>query len=203
MPKSMLTARIISTLGIGILALFMAFSAVYAEDSSEAPEVGPQPSTPIQMTVPLTLDCSSVPKTAAAIEEVTRGDLCGESAKSAPGSVAAQDSIAQDTIVGDCGTLTLTLYNEDHGWVGTHTIITSFLGPMVHASYSGYVQNLNTGGSHSFGGSGHLFGSIWSHNQSRYTGPGWVRGEIVTATSTLAWGGQCHGSGATDITIVT
>ena len=149
------------------------------------PEGHPLSSGATVATVPLTVDCSQVPNTTEALNELKRRNLCGLGSPN--GSVSPQG-----TVVGNCGSLTLNLFDHGSGFLHWQAIITSSLGPMVSASYSGEVTNLFTGwGSFVSQGKSPMFSTRWENDIAIRTGSGVIFGEIFSAKSVLAWGLVC------------
>jgi len=96
------------------------------------------------------------------------------------------------TVAGNCGTLSLSVFNAHYGWLQWMAEITSSLGPFVVASYGGSVDNSSGG----FAAVGRSYGpgltSDWLDIFPIYTGAGYVVGQINWAQDTLWWGGTCY-----------
>ena len=104
--------------------------------------------------------------------------------------------VAMDTVYGNCGSLTLNLYNSGGGFLHWQTIITSTNGPLFSASYNGAAHNLDTGGGHYVSDSDSwIFSTSWQSDKAVYTGPGVIFGEILSASSTTINGTQCVAAG--------
>ncbi len=146
-----------------------------------------QPLTTID--VPLDLDCSSVPNTPEAQAILTQHNLCGYGRIGGNVTPNAQ----RNEVRGTCGTLSLYLNNARSGNVGWKARITSSLGFMVNASYSGELMNNDTGLVTSVSrSSGPILTADWNPERfTRYIGPGTVYGKIYFAKSTLIWGASC------------
>lgn len=138
------------------------------------------------VSMPLTLDCASVPNTVQAQAFVRSRGLC--STKSATGPYMS--------VTGNCGTLSLYTTNSGGGYMGWHASISSSLGNMVYAQYNGSWQNTNTGYT---GGvsrnSGAIFESYWFDAFPILTGPGFVASQIYQASDVLWWGATCTNNG--------
>ncbi len=96
------------------------------------------------------------------------------------------------TVIGNCGSLSLNVFNSGGGWMQWKAEITSSLGPFVFASYGGSWDNWQGG----FGPVGRSYGpgltSDWLDIFGILTGPGHVVGQITWAQDTLWWGGTCR-----------
>lgn len=82
-----------------------------------------------------------------------------------------KEDIAPDaTVSGDCGSLTLELWNDPTPeWMHWQAIITSSKGAMVSASYTGNYHNYDTGGGHSVVGNAVPFSSYWQEDKPLLT----------------------------------
>jgi hypothetical protein len=134
--------------------------------------------------VALELDCSSVPDTAQAQAILRNDGLCGYATHGA-------GAIPATTVSGNCGSLSINVFNEGGGWMEWKAEITSSLGPFIVASYGGSWDNFQGG----FGPVGRSFGpglsSDWLDIFAILTGPGHVVGQINWARDTLWWGSTC------------
>lgn len=138
-----------------------------------------------RITIGLNADCSSVPNTPQAHAILTQHHLCGYG-KSGP-----------DTIVyGNCGSLSIYLYDHGGGYLQWRGEITSSLGPFVNAQYNGDLDNDTTG---QFGSvsrnSGVVFTSDWLDIFPRYTPHSQMYGDIYFAKDLLWWGLTCTSNG--------
>lgn len=105
-------------------------------------------------------------------------------------------NFAKGTVYGDCGSLTLNLYNDTGGYLHWQTIMTSIRGPIFSASYNGAAHNLDTGGGHYVSDSTRWhFSSSWQSDRPVYTGPGVIFGEILAAELTTVSGITCVAAG--------
>lgn len=140
-------------------------------------------STSVTITVALELDCSSVPNTPDARKVLRDNGLCGYS----KGGGGITSNV---TIIGNCGTLSLNLFNSGGGWMQWKAEMTSSLGPFVAAGYTGSWDNFN-------GGQGPVdrtfvgLTSDWLDIFGINTGAGHVVGQINYAWDRLWWGGLC------------
>ena len=177
---------------VAVFASTLAFLLLINPHSSASAGADPasQDSLPVtQIEVPLQPDCSRVPDTDLAREMLEKYNLCGYG--------GGKEDIAPDaTVSGDCGSLTLELWNDPTPeWMHWQAIITSSKGAMVSASYTGNYHNYDTGGGHSVVGNAVPFSSYWQEDKPLWTGPGYVRGEITYAESTTIWGLVCYNVG--------
>lgn len=173
-------------------ALMGSFGTVLAASRSSA-------SQPVVMMVGMNVDCSRVPNTAQAHLILTQHHLCGYGTSSqqtvktvTPNAVSAPLAVRR-IVCGNCGCLILNLFNSGGGWLQWNGEITSSLGWMVYAQYSGYwVKTSGTMGSLSFtNGSGPIFTTDWLKPYPYYTRPGGVFGQINSAYSVLFYGLVC------------
>ncbi len=172
------------------MALLCASLAFYVLVPAALASEGDDPVAAIQ--VELTFNCSEVPDTPQARGQLARHNLCGYGQGQAnSGDISTQSHI----VTGNCGTLTLNLYNSGGGWMHWQAIITSSLGPMVYASYSGSWNNLNAGQGFVSRSSGVIFTSVWQSDVPVFTGRGTVTGQINSAQSILWWGLVCTNAG--------
>lgn len=158
-----------------LIAVFAAAGPALGKDGSAHPSV-------TTVSVALQLDCSTIPNTPEAQRIVKAFQLCGQSAG---GGVTTQT-----TVIGNCGSLSLNLFNSGGGWMQWKGEMTSSLGPFVAAGYSGSWDNFNGGSggvSRSFVG----LTSDWLDVFPIYTGAGKVTGQINYAWDRLWWGGLC------------
>lgn len=158
-----------------LIAAFAVAGPVVGKDRSDG-------SSGTTVEIPLQLDCSTIPNTPEARSIVRAAGLCGQSA---PGGVTAET-----TVIGNCGSLSLNLFNSGGGWMQWKAVMTSSLGPFIAAGYSGSWDNLNAGQ----GGVGRGFGGLtsdWVDIFPINTGAGRVTGQINTAWDRLWWGGLC------------
>lgn len=139
-------------------------------------------STSVTTQVSLELDCSSVPNTPGARTVLRDNGLCGYS----KAGVITPDI----TIVGNCGSLSLNLFNSGGGWMQWKEEMTSSLGPFVAAGYTGSWNNFSGGqGPISRGFLG--LTSDWLDIFGIDTGGGRVVGQITYAWDRLWWGALC------------
>jgi hypothetical protein len=173
---SALTRRLL----VGVIAAMIAMPIVAAPALAES---GTTPSS-ATISVALTLDCSSVPNTPEARKVLRDNGLCGFSKG---GGITPYT-----TVIGNCGSLSLNVFNSGGGWMQWKAEITSSLGPFVFASYGGSWDNWQGG----FGPVGRSYGpgltSDWLDIFGILTGPGHVVGQINWAQDTLFWGGTCR-----------
>lgn len=127
------------------------------------------------ITVPLYVDCTNVPDTEAAREQLARHRLCDYGV---PANSVTPDSIVR----GDCGSLSLDVFDSGGGILQWKAEITSTAGPFIYASYSGEWLNIDNGRS---GGvardTGLTFTSDWLDIIPISTGAGWVWAKITMA----------------------
>ncbi len=139
--------------------------------------------------VSMDVDCSNVPDTPEAKMALQRLGLCGFGR----GEAEITPSVVRERVCGTCGCLILKLFNSRSGWMHWHAEITSSIGPMVYASYSGSWSNLDTNGSGPVSGnSGIILTGHWSDDKPILTGAGFVYGKIDVATSVTAYGLTCR-----------
>lgn len=139
------------------------------------------------------LDCASVPNTAQAQAILQQYHLCqysgSQTTSTADGVIP---SIAKGRVCGSCGCLILNLYNSKGGYLQWNGEITSTLGAMISASYSGSWLNLNTNGSLPVNRSkAPMFTTDWLDIVAQYTKAGTIYGRIDTANDLLFWGATC------------
>lgn len=148
------------------------------------------------ITVPLQVNCSSVPHTIEAVEALKRLHACGNAPR--------KKSISpNDTVYGNCGTLSLFITNEGGGDLLWHVIVTSVGFPITSASYVGNFTNWSQGWgpwyvSNAIAGYNSY---VWSDYQTLWSGVGNVQA-TVSATDTLWFGIVCGGTGAQSQTYV-
>ena len=165
--------------GLTILGLLTALSAASIL-------AAPPPSQPVATyRIPMTLDCSRVPDTAQARAALTKSKLCGYGQRSG-------DITIDNTVPGDCGWLSVYVYNSGGGYMQWKGEIGSTLGVFVHAYYNATWANTTTGGSNSFSRTYWGWTSDWLDIFPIYTGAGYVVGRIGFAQADLAWGGICY-----------
>lgn len=140
------------------------------------------------MTVPLYVDCSRVPNTKEAQKFLAEHNLCGY------GRGEQTDGVTpQDTATGDCGSLSLNLFNDRAAGVMLWKAeITSSIVPMVQAWYNGKWENQDNGRSGAVNRSSYPFWSSWVDPIPITTGAGWVWGTISVAESTNWYGVICR-----------
>lgn len=162
-------------------------AAVIALPIMAVPALADTAPTPTSATiqVALELDCSSVPNTPEARQVLRDNGLCGFSKK-------AGRITPYTTVNGNCGSISLNLFNSGGGWMQWKGEITSTLGPFIYAAYGGSWDNWEGG----FGPVGRFFGpgltSDWLDIFGILTGQGHVVGQINWAQDTLLWGGICR-----------
>lgn len=165
------------------IALMGAFATVHAASRGNVGQLV------TRMTVPLNVDCSSVPNTSRAHAILAQHHLCGYGKSSVI-------TVPTTRVCGNCGCLSLALYNSGGGYVQWRGEITSSLGAMVNAFYSGSILNNDT---HQGGpvnrNSGVIFTSDWLDIFPIYTRPGHVYGKITYAQDLLWWGATCTNTG--------
>lgn len=176
-----------------LVALFAAMSL----PASAAPLSAKSVPAPIaKHTVGMNVDCLRVPNTAQAHAVLAAHDLCGYG--KTRGSVSPDNSIS-----GNCGTLSLYVFDSGNGVMQWKGEVTSSLGPMISISYSGSWANLDLQQSDTVNRGYSGFTSDWNDIFSITTGPGQVFGRIDGASDTLWFGGSCSGGGpVTDYTYV-
>jgi hypothetical protein len=161
-------------------------AAVIALSVVAVPALADTAPTPTSVTVQvaLELDCSSVPNTPEARKVLRENRLCSYSKG---GGITPYT-----TVFGNCGSLSLNVFNSGGGWMQWKAEITSSLGPFVFASYGGSWDNWQGG----FGPVGRSYGpgltSDWLDIFGILTGRGHVVGQINWAQDTLWWGGTCR-----------
>lgn len=172
--------------------LTVALSAISPTGTARAQiELPPDASAPaIQETVALSLNCSTVPNTELANEMMKKYNLCGR------GSQQAGDIGIDNAVVGNCGTLSLYVFDSRGGYMQWNGTITSSVGPFVYASYNGDWLNTTTnGGGLVSRNTGLTFATNWPDIHPIYTRPGLVDAQITSAFMQLSWGGQCTSNG--------
>lgn len=141
----------------------------------------------VTIVVPLELDCSSVPDTPEARRMLKANGLCGNSKRD--GGVTTNA-----TVVSNCGSLSLNVFNSGGGFMQWKAEITSSLGPFTSAAYGGSWDNFQAG----FGVVGRNYGpgitADWLDIFPIQTGPGHVVGQINWAWTHLWWGPYCTSS---------
>lgn len=144
------------------------------------------------ITVQMTLDCANAPTTHRAVAFMTTHNLCGYGA----GAASRGSGITpQNTVYGNCGTLSVYTFNLGSGNMQWKGEITSSAGPFVAAGYSGSWSN-NTRGTG--GGVGRSFVGLtsdWLDIFTIYTRSGTVYSVISSAWDRLFWGGLCTAAG--------
>jgi len=139
--------------------------------------------------IPLHADCTHVPNTKVAHEQLATYHLCGYGASV---GVITPDS----TVTGDCGSLSLNVFDSKNGILQWKAEIYSIAGPFVSASYSGDWLNRDNGRSADVVRStGVTFTDDWLDIFPISTGPGWVWAKITAAQSTLWYGVICYNNG--------
>ena len=139
----------------------------------------------------MTYNCASAPNTPTAKAALKKYHLCGYSA-SAP---AAKGPTPETTIVGDCGDLSLYMFNLYNGSVEFAITITSTEGPLTYASYSGTWYNYDTGGGGNLGATGVGWFDPYTNNEVHHTNHGYVFGILTYAFDTPIFGGYCTNNG--------
>jgi len=191
-------------LPILILGLFGAAVTAHAASEDKASRLI------ATVEVGMNVDCSRVPNTVQAHQVLAQHGLCGyginsqQAAKTVTSGAITPDSVRR-IVCGNCGCLILDLFNSGGGYLHWKGQITSNLGAMVNAFYSGYWLNTSRGNS---GGvnrnSGPIFTTDWVDNVPYYTRSGGVYGEIDSATSILFYGLVCQNADAVwNVTTVT
>jgi hypothetical protein len=146
----------------------------------------------------MNVDCSRVPNTAQAHQILTQHQLCGYGTSSQQTVKTVTPNAVRQEVCGSCGCLILKMFNSGGGWMQWNGEITSSLGAMVYAQYTGYwVKTSGAAGSQSFtNGSGAIFTSDWLKPYPYYTRFGGVFGQINSAYSLLWWGAVCNSADA-------
>lgn len=140
------------------------------------------------ITLPLTVDCSSVPDTPEAREQLEKHKLCGYGQE--PG-----EPVPMATTIGNCGTLSLNVFDSRGGNMLWKMEMNSSLGPMGSASYTGAWRNLDLSvGGDVFRTTGPNLGT-WLDTFNIYTRPGRVAAKITGATLVTIYGLTCVNNG--------
>lgn len=176
------TKNTLLVLLIAVIAVIMPWlTGVARADDGTSGNVGET------IILPMTADCSSVPDTPEAKEELAKYKLCGyglEPGEPSPMGVA----------IGNCGTLSLNVFDSRGGNMLWKAEMNSTVGPMAFASYSGDWLNTSTGAANGVGRStGPNLGN-WLDIFNIYTGPGYVYAKISTASLTTAYALTCYNS---------
>lgn len=159
---------------LGSLALAPAVGAA-SPDANQGP-------APAVVTVPMGLDCSSVPDTKAAKAAMRRYHVCEDGR----GGVTPLS-----TSISNCGALSLDVANRGGGlmqWTGR---ITSSLGPFSSGTYIGQWSNTTLMRFGPVSRSKFGFTSDWVDSFAIGTGKGSVFGVITWASMQLWWGPFC------------
>lgn len=166
------------TLGLAF-AMTAAPALASGTRSGTATASGPATST----TTSMYLACSQLSPTAG--QYAVQHGFCTEA--QIDGQVGPDN-----TVGGNCGTSTLTFYNQKNGgWMTIYEAATSTEGPIVYAAWAVYWSNLNTGGYGSKGGTMVTLGSSWWHWDSAWTRNGLIEGSMQGYVR-LIWGGVCY-----------
>jgi hypothetical protein len=173
-------------LSAGLLASVFVSAAQAAAPSSPEGHI----SVVLQQQIPMNLDCSTVPNTPVAQAALHKYGLCGHGKAS---GVTPNNSVA-----GNCGTLSLYTYNALGGWMTWRAEITSSQGPFITASYSGSWANYTRGNSNGIGRSFAGLTSDWLDIFPIQTLSGTVFSRIGAAGDILWWGGSCLSAGPVD-----
>jgi len=183
LENTRLRISLLTALALGLLLSLMTVQSLLASagiDITDESGLGY-----IVIQIPMDADCSQIPDTEEAHAMLAERGLCGY-------DKIEEEISPQATTCGNCGCLTLQLYNDPQpGWMHWQTTITSSQGAMVSASFAGDWHNFATGG----GGpvsrsSGPIFTTSWQSDVPILTGAGYVRGEIPSgAAQSLTWWG--------------
>lgn len=167
-----------------LVALIVLSLAVVPSAAAASPDVLVGGSAPVTVSVPMYLDCSSVPATAQATSASRRFGTCG----------GAGIATTTGTNTSNCGSLSLTVANAGNGFMQWRGRITSSLGPFMGASYGGTWSNLANGRQAVVTRSTFGFSSVWSDIFPANSGAGPVFGMITAAAVQLWWGPWCTSS---------
>jgi hypothetical protein len=167
-----------------LIALIVLSLAVVPTAVAASPEDLAGASAPVTVSVPMHLDCSSVPATAQATAASRGFRACG----------GAGIAKATGTNTSNCGSLSLTVANAGNGFMQWRGQITSRLGPFMSASYGGTWSNLANGRQAVVTRSTFGFSSVWSDIFPANSGAGPVFGMITAAAFQLWWGAWCTSS---------
>lgn len=181
---------------VSLLALGLGVFLVSGDARAQEPPDDPLGELVATATVDMVADCSNRGVGASALRSIFSGrDPCR----------GAGGGMAKSTVYGDCGSLTLNLYDDGGGWLQYQVIITSTMGPLFSAAYGGVAHNLHTGGGHYASGSdSFIFSSSWQDDEPPYTGRGVIFGETLWAESATITGQSCQAAGtAVDVVFVT
>lgn len=174
-------------LGSALITVSLAF-LVLVPGASASESADPVVSISIEMEY----NCSDVPDTPLAKGQMARYNLCGYGKGHAhSGDISTETHVVN----GPCGSLTLNLFNAGLGIMHWQAIITSTLGPMTSASYSGSWNNMMAGNGFVSRSSGIIFTAVWQSDVPIVTGSGLVTGQINAAVSTIWWGLVCTNTG--------
>lgn len=139
------------------------------------------------VTVPMTMDCDAM-WSGTAEQQKAAAEYCGDT----EGGVSPQN-----TVVGDCGTSTLWVFNEGSGHAGIYASANSTRGWIVQISWSIGWANVTRGNSGSFANTNYPFSSTWSTDRHPYTNTGYVQGWL-NGTVNTALGVVCAIGGPWD-----
>lgn len=181
----------VSALVVSLATMFALAVTMLAPVGTALASAAPSGQPVAVHTIPLSVDCSRVPDTAQAHAILSSRNLCGFG--KAGGGVSPDNAVS-----GNCGTLSLYVYNSGNGYLQWKAEITSSAGPFISASYSGSWANTTNGGNGPVNRSYSGWTSDWLDIFPIYTGAGQVFGRINSATDTLWWGGLCSGAGQVD-----
>lgn len=146
----------------------------------------PQPIPGVHVTVRLTPDCDAAPDDPETRRYLRKYGVCdGGKAKSRRVS-------PQNLVVGDCGTLSLYVFNSGGGYLQWKANIVSSLGPFVAAHYVGSWSNPNRHASGPVDRPFVGFTSDWLDIFPIYTQTGYVFGQITLARLTTFYGLPCQ-----------
>ena len=179
-------------LPVRFLALVMWAAFLLAAFPAGAAHAQPHPERRqliLTITAPLYADCTSVPDTEAARNQLSRYGLCVYG--------ASVDAVAPNsTVIGNCGSLSLHVFNSGGGILQWKAEINSTAGHFIHGSYTGDWRNNDNGRS---GGvtrdTGLTFTTYWLDTPPISTGAGEVWAKITAAQITLWYGVICYNNG--------
>jgi hypothetical protein len=168
--------RLAALVAMVVMSLAVAPAAVAA-----SPNNLNKGSAPATVTVPMQLDCSSIPATAQAKAALRLYRAC----------LGWGGVTTAGTVVSNCGSLSLSVANGGAGTLQWRGRITSTLGPFMNASYAGSWANITNNRRGAVSRSTFGFSSDWSDIFPINTGAGSAFGIIGAAAVQLWWGPWC------------
>lgn len=164
-----------------VLMLALGF-ATYTSTSAHAASVKFSKNIQIKLSV----DCSHLPTSKKGLAALSQHNLCGL------GKASSQVS-PKTSIAGNCGNLSLNLYDDGGGVMLTQVSVTSYwyLGPIYRSVWSGSWYNLDTGSGGSMGDVVLGTGYTRTSDTYYYTDYGSIAGSLNYAQDQTVLGISC------------